>query len=222
MSDLLDRVVAAYAMTDADKAHLARLLATAYLTAKASAYQRAEATAAHVLRLKHPWRPTARDAAQAQEQATEWAQSIAETYETMLTGLVQKELARQQERESEEVQRGLIGGLINAAALAKGIAGGVQAFVEWKSEQIENVTTGSGANDGTSQWIDDVLAESKSGTLDVSGDPNGVRVRVIPESSSNDACKQYAGHDYSLEESESLPTWPMHPNCPHQIEVYVV
>ena len=211
MSDLLDRVVAAYAMTDADKAQLARLLATAYLTAKASAYQRAEATAAHVLRLTHPWRPTARDAAQAQEQATEWAQSIAETYETMLRNHLAETYA--------PLERGLWSGIGQAI---KNVGAWIADMAPWKSEQIENVTTGSGANDGTDQWIDDVLAESKSGTLDVSGDPNGVRVRVIPESSSNDACKQYAGHDYSLEESESVPTWPMHPNCPHQIEVYVV
>lgn len=211
MTDLVSRVTSAYAMTAADKATLARLLAQSYLTAKVSAYRRAEATASHVLRLKHPWHPSAHDAQLAQDKATEWANSIATTFETMLRNHLSETYT--------PLERGLWSGIGQAI---KNVGEWFADMVGWKSEQIANVTLGTGSYDGTSAWIEDVIAESESGELDVSGDPNGVRVRVDPPESSSDICSEYAGNDYSLEESMDLPQFPIHPRCPHQIEVYVV
>ena len=208
---LLDRVTLAYAFTDADKVQLAHLLATSYLTAKVSAYRRAEATAAHVLRLKHPWQPSSRDAQSAQDKANEWVESIAATYETMLRNHL--------EQTYTPLDRSLWSGIGDAI---KNVGAWFADMVDWKSEQIANVTLGTGGYDGTSEWIEDVIAESESGDLTGEGDPNGVRVRVVPDSSSSDICSDFAGQDYSLEEASDLPEFPIHPRCPHQIEVYVV
>lgn len=194
-----------YAMTSTDKAHLTDLLAKAYLTAKVTAYRKAAATAAAHISLTHPWTPTTKDAAKAQTWARQQVESIADTWLATVGSLIGTLTA-------PPATEGLIGGLINAAALAKGVTFGVKAFVEWKAPQIATVATNSGANDGTSQFIADALEETD--------DANGVRVRVIPDASSHDECADYAGKTYSLEDSMDLPTFPLHPNCPHGLEVY--
>jgi hypothetical protein len=207
VSSVTDRVVQHYAMTAADRAALTDLLAKAYLMAKVAAYRKAAVTASKVITLKHPWVPIPKDAAHAQAWAKAQVKSIADTYLATVKSLIDTQLAT-------ATTEGLIGGLINATALAKGITSGVKAFVEWKAPQIANVATNTGANAGTQQFIADALDEAD--------DANGVRVRVVPDESSSDECAEYAGKDYSLEDSMDLPVFPIHPNCPHGLEVYTV
>ena len=213
------RIAAAYAFTTVDKTALTDLLAKAYLAAKVAAYQKAVATTDGVLHLHTPWTPAARDAAAARTWATKQMASIAGTWaETIgqLTDRVAAESADTSGNADVSLDEGLIGGLLNAAAIGAGVAGGVKAFIAWKAPQIASVATGTGTNDGTAQWVSDVLAD------EASGDPNGVRVRVVPETSNSDECADYAGNDYSLDDAADLPDFPLHPNCKHSTEVYTV
>jgi hypothetical protein len=218
--NVVDRICQTYAFTDADKATLTGLLAKNYLAAKVAAYRKAANAASSVVTLKHPWQPSDKDQAKALQWATTQVESIADTYLSTIRSLASTLTAESTVQDGQPLEEGLLGGLINAAAVAKGVAGGIKAFVEWKAPQIANVTTSSGANDGTSQWIEDALAEA--GDEDESSDLNGVRVRVVPSNSSSDECADYAGNTYSLEDSVDLPDFPVHPNCIHGTEVYTV
>lgn len=197
----IDHVVAAYAMTNEDKLKLTNMLAQAYLQAKIQAYQRAQKTAGHVLTLHDPWKPDE----QAQRRAHIWANwqvtSIASTYEELLRS--------QLESDTQEAIGDVVRGIVSK--VKKWISG----FLPWKTQQIADYTVSAGDNAGTSQWIDDVLGG-------VDGDTGKVRARVLPGESSNDLCKQYAGNDYSLEEANDLPNFPIHSNCPHYVEIYTV
>ena len=211
MSSVADRVAQHYTMTTADTAKLADLLAKAYLTAKVTAYRKATSTASTVISLKHPWTPTPADAEKAQAWAKQQVESIADTYLDTIKSLIDTQMTT-----ASATTEGLIGELIKATALAKGITSGVKTFATWKAPQIANVATNTGANDGTKQFIADALDEADE------DDANGVRVRVVPDESSSDECADYAGNTYSLEDSMDLPAFPIHPNCPHTLEVYTV
>lgn len=91
-------------------------------------------------------------------------------------------------------------------------------YAEWKAPQVANYTWGSGMDIGTGQAISDIL-----GADDLPGiELINMRARVLPEESSSDACKEYAGHDWTLEEYQALGvSWPAHPGCPHYVEIYL-
>jgi len=203
----------AYSFTPAEQEQLTELLATAYANAKVQAYRRAMTTAK---------RDKALDYQAVYHQALHWAtpqvESISATYRDTIARLVEQ--LRTESGEAVPLDEGLVGGLINVAALAAGVAGGVKTFVEWKAPQIAGDTAGSGDNDGTDEAIVELL--DKATDPDSASDLNGVRVRVVPDSSSSDFCADYAGNDYSLEEAVDLPDFPAHPGCIHGKEVYVV
>jgi hypothetical protein len=216
--NVVDSICQTYAFTDADKATLTNLLAKNYLAAKVVAYRKAANAASSVVTLKHPWQPSDKDETKAQQWAATQVASIADTYLTTVRSLASTFTAESAVQDGQSLEEGLLGGLINAAAVAAGVAGGIKAFVTWKAPQIANVTTSSGANAGTAQWVEDVLEEAG----DESDDLNGVRVRVVPANSSSDTCADYAGKTYSLEDSVDLPDFPIHPHCIHRTEVYTV
>lgn len=205
----------AFSFTQSDSQSMADLLARGYLDAKQSAYEKAASTVASRI-LIAPRQSQVSDMAQAASWSHTQTQSIAATYQQMIASLIE-ELSRESPDESGQVP--VTEGFPNLRALAAGVKAGAKAFVEWKAPQIANVTIGTGANDGTDQAIDDII----DGFADPSseGDPNGVRVRVIPAESSNDLCSEYAGNNYSLDEAVDVPDFPIHPNCPHEKEVYL-
>jgi len=188
----------AYLFTESDKDALARLLAPAYLEAKVQAYQHAQETTKNVLTVKKSWVP---DKKKVDTWASEQVESIASTYQELLNSQL------------EHITEEAIGDGVKK--IVTKVKEWIHKFIPWKSKQIADNTQNVGGNEGTAQWIEDVNGGAE-------GDPNGVRVRVVPEDSSNDFCKEYAGNDYSLEESNDLPDFPAHPNCRHSLEVYVV
>lgn len=81
----------------------------------------------------------------------------------------------------------------------------------WKSEQIANYTGGSGANSGTNQWVDDLSDGEFDGV-----NPDDVEITVLPEESSNDLCREYAGEVFEMSEYDTIPDFPIHGGCPHR------
>ncbi len=190
----------AYLFAESDKDALVHLLASAYLDAKAQAYQRAQDVAGKRLIIKKPWKSGKTE----QKKAASWAQtqveSIASTYRDLLNSQLEDIT---EEAISDGVKK-----------IVSKVKEWIHKFIPWKSKQIADNTQLTGDNVGTAQWIDD------AGSAE--GDPNGVRVRVVPENSSSDFCQEWAGRDFSLEDADSIPDFPAHSNCIHSIEVYLV
>lgn len=205
--DQINHITRAYAYTDADKTALTQLLASTYLHAKETAYQRAHTTAGTRVSFS-PWQPGSEDQDKAHKWATPMAESIAETYEALL----RSQLEQMDDSEPQEAIGDVWQGVKDVAGK---IAEWVKGFLPWKTEQIAQNTWSEGDNDGTEQFVEDAKS---SGT-----DYSTMRVRVLPETSSSDQCAAYAGNDYGFDEvGDSVPELPLHNKCIHYLQVYTV
>ena len=144
----VSHIVNVYAFSDADKQRLVTLLAKSYLLAKAQAYQKAVKTTEHIARIKHPWTPGKTDADKAQQWASEQVESIASTYQELLTHALEEALT-QEER-----------AIVDAVGKAvKAVKEWFKGFLPWKTKQIADYTWSKGTSDGTSEWIEDIQDE---------------------------------------------------------------
>jgi hypothetical protein len=194
------QVIKSYRFTEADKQHLIDLLAKSYLLAKTQAYNRAISRTKHVVTIRKPWQPGESDVESAQKWATTQVDSIAETYETLLQHAI--EPMAEQPHEA-------IGDVIGKVKDVVGKIGDwFKGFLPWKTEQVANETWGTGDNDGTEQFIEDVQGDN------VEGKTSSIKITVLPGTSSNDLCAAYAGNTYDV--TEDIPEFPIHPNCPHR------
>lgn len=204
----------AFAFTETDKQHLTDLLAKSYLLAKIQAYNRAISRTKHVVTIRKPWQPSERDVKQAQKWATTQVDSIAETYETLLQHAIEQMLEQPHEALGDVI--GKVKDIVDK------IGDWFKGFLPWKTQQIADQTWGTGANDGTEQFIEDALDGNNADEV-VDDGLIQVRVRIEPGESSSDYCKNYAGEEYSLEEYKNLGiAFPAHPNCIHSAEIYTV
>lgn len=209
----ISHIVSVYAFSESDKQRLATLLAKSYLLAKAQAYQKAVATTQHVARIRHPWVPGKQDATKAQTWAREQVESIANTYQELLSHAVEQALV-QEER--------AIGDVVGKAV--KAVKGWFRGFLPWKTEQIAQDTWNTGDNDGTRQWIEDIQGDD----VEWEGDDPSIQdlsrfqITVIPDNSSSDFCANYAGNSYPIEEAGDIPQFPAHVGCIHGIEISVI
>ncbi len=201
----IDYIVAVYALKDEDKPLLINILAQGYLQAKAQAYQKAQSRVGHIVRIREPWQVSDSDVTKAQQWASQQVESIAETYETLLRHALE-----------ELPEERAIGDIIGKAKqIVAAVGEWIKGFLPWKTQQIANQTWGTGANDGTNEWIDDAQDEDNT-----EGNPDNVRVRIEPSSSSSDVCSSFVGQEYSLSEFWDMNlSFPMHPNCVHSAEI---
>ena len=204
----IDRIVAAYVFTDADKRQLVNTLAKGYLLAKAQAYQRAQTHAGHVVRIHKPWQVSESEVKKSQQWASKQVESIAETYETLLRHAIEE---LPQERAIGDV----IGGIKNVVSA---IGDWISGFLPWKVKQIADNTWSTGDNAGTEQFIDDVQDENN---VDEVEDDGLLRLQILiePDHSSSDFCQDYAGNTYAL--SDNIPSFPAHVNCRHYKTIVV-
>jgi hypothetical protein len=210
----MDHIAAAYNFTDMDKQQLINMLAQTYLVAKVQAYKRAISRTKQVVQIHLPWQPTETDAKKAQAWAALQVESIASTYEDLLTSTIEGALLDPHEKKDDDKKDILYYLFIVGRWFKK--------FLPWKTQQVANVTVSTGQNDGVEQFIQDVQDEKKTDEV-VSGGKSMLRVRIEPKESSNDYCKDYAGKEYSLEEYTNLGiTFPAHPNCRHFAKIFAV
>lgn len=200
----IDTITRYYAFTPDDKTALTTLLAEAYLHAKQTAYSRARTTAGQRVLLP-VWRPGDADRMTAHEWATPRVDSIAETYE----GMLRSQLERLDEGETQEgmgdVWRGIKG-------IVQKIGDWFADFLGWKSEQIADDTWNEGDNDGTEQFVGDVIASGVDYSM--------LQVQVLPSESSSDFCSAYAGNTYPFDAvGTDLPSFPAHSRCIHYLVV---
>jgi hypothetical protein len=174
------------------------LLAGAYIAAQMGAYQ----AAFQAIGSDATWEPAESDIQAAKGWAAEQVESIVSTYAEIFHNA-------------------------NPTATPEETKQWIEQYASWKTQQIANVTIGSGADAGTRAAVDDMLEALTSVDIDTSLIPDGlsadqIRLRVVPGESSSDFCSEYAGKDYALDEAGDIPFFPAHPGCIHGIEVYVV
>lgn len=208
--NIIDRIVAAYAFSPEDRQHLADVLAQGYLLAKAQAYQRAQATAGHLVHVPHPWQVSEDDALRAHTWAHRQVDSVASTYEMLLRHALEQEIM------PEERAIGDAAGKVKQAIEAVGTW--IKGFLPWKTKQVAGQAWNTGANDGTMLWVNDVR------TGGVTSSMNRLRVQVVPSESSSDLCSRYAGKTFTMEEASAsdFPAFPMHISCIHSTEIIVI
>lgn len=201
----IDTITRHYAFAPDDKAALTALMADAYLHAKQAAYNRAHTTASKRVSLP-AWRPGDADATKAHEWAAPRVDSIAETYESLL----RSQLEQMQESSTQEAISDVWGGI---KGVLQKIGDWFSDFLGWKTEQIAQDTWNEGDNDGTEQFVEDVIASGMDYSM--------LKVRVEPGESSSDYCKNFAGQEFSFDDvgTDTCPNFPSHPSCIHYIVV---
>lgn len=206
-----DPLIAAYTFKDEEKQRLAKMLAQSYLLAKTQAYNRAVSRTMHLVQIRNPWQPTEADAEKAQEWAESQVDSIASTYMDLLSSTIEGALLDPQEKKDDK--KDVLYYLFLVGSWFK-------KFLPWKTQQVANVTVSTGTHDGTEQFIQDVQNEDNVDELADDGLIQ-IKVRIVPEESSSDYCKDYAGQEYSLSEYKNLEiSFPAHPNCIHSAEIF--
>jgi hypothetical protein len=188
--------------------------------------QRAYRKAQHTVHALPIWEPSQRDIERAQKQAHKAAESIAETYQTLLSHFLERVL------EVEKQQKGLLTagwadlyGSVREAV--RDLVGKVSAFVSglalWKSKQVANYTCGQGNYDGTDAFIMDVesgdVVDSETGEVIQGGD---YAILCSPDTASNDICAEVAGQLFDLSQWSELPEMPAHGGCPHGYDIVQV
>lgn len=200
---LIALLIAAFLLTDSDIAAMATLITTARLdSAKVSYAQASDTTGVD----GSDWEPSDEVQQTIQDVSTQDAESIAATYEDDLTSVTTRFV------DAWLIDHDTLDGCEDATR--KELAEWVADRTTWKSEQIANYTCSSGANTGTDEWLDD-LDEGGFGGLN----PDDLEVTVLPEESSNDLCADYAGKVFGIDEVDTIPSFPIHSNCPHRIVI---
>jgi len=120
----------------------------------------------------------------------------------------------------QEMLSNFLSGLTADAKVAEQVGGWIDRYSAYKSPQIANVAWGTGANDGSMTAIEDIIDAATDPNKPATISTDQVRIKVVPSYSSSDACADYAGHDYGINEYLQLGvSWPAHPSCRHSIEV---
>jgi len=201
-------VTAAFLLTDSAIRQMAAVILAARLAALTASYEDAAATMG--ADVPDDWQPPD-DLHDAMRQAAEAnARHIADTYRADMEATALAFLLAWQAQHD--------GSLDGARdALREHLANWCTTRAAWKSSQVAQYETASAADDGTEQFIQELL----DGTaLDSNGDPidsRGAVVAILPDYSSPDGiCSDYAGETFPLEDYDLLPDYPAHQNCIHE------
>lgn len=190
---LIALCLVAYAFTRDEIRRLTLLLAEAQLAAQERAVGRARETVG----ASTSWSPTSAQQQDAHEQARQAAEGIAATFLLLLHGYLTRER------------------FLTTSEAQAGIAAWAHTLVTWKVPQVVNVTLGAGQERGTDLVVTELLdgdLEDEDGAVIGAA---GYQFQVIPDESSNDFCRDYAGQTFDLSEWEEVPAFPAHPSCRH-------
>lgn len=195
---LANLAATAFGLTDADTAVLTAAILLAMRSSMQSSYRRWNSTLGAN---NHMWMPTTKQEETLAAVAQEHADSIASTYADNLQNAIQQFLGD---------------GAGNPASLGEMLTTWAAARADWKSDQVAGYETSYGTEQGTMEFITDLLGGNLVDSLTGEVlDPNDYAVGVVPDESSNDLCAEYAGQQFPLEEVDDIPDFPIHPGCPH-------
>lgn len=232
-TQFINAIIAAYAFSKHDIERLATALSQARCESMKASYRCSQRT----IGVKVNYEYSEKTKKRIDTQSLKDAKSIVETFKGLLEAFV---------RQIIDTKKTLMGmetkdwqdtwGDVRDAVF--GVIGYIKQFfadlVPWKSRQIVNATNGAGLNDGTTQFIEDVLDadENNDGVvLDDDGEPlydlndaemgvDEIAIQVVPSISSSDYCRLYAGRTFDLKTAlAELPFFPVHPNCIHMLMV---
>ena len=201
-------VVAAFALTDAEIEALAK---TIYETARIPTYTARYQRAAQTLKVTLPanWQPSDAALSRLASAALKSAKGIAATYRADLEAQAQKLAAEETEDKAY-----------------KGLGQWVRKLAEWarhravsKSVAVANYEASQAGDDGTGDFLESL--DYFGGDIEPGVDLNTVKITVLPEESSGDECAEFAGQEFTLDDYDSIPSWPMHEFCPHETVIYL-
>lgn len=89
----------------------------------------------------------------------------------------------------------------------------------WKSATVANYEANRGYDAGIDWFVGDITAGDL--TLPDGVTTDMISITVLPSESSMDECAEYAGETFTLDEASDLPSFPLHPSCPHYKEVQI-
>lgn len=206
MSDLIDFILSVFGLGSDAIATIASAIKDAVLSMIQSAYRLWNALFGAN---QDDWTPS-QDTIDAVEQvAQDQAETIAATYGQELGNAVDDYLSAYQDA------NGSLDGAI--VPLSQMLGDWTETRMIYKSQQIAGYETGSGMDQGTMLFVQDLVS---GGLIDTETgevlDPSNYGVGVIPGESSSDICKEYAGQLFPLEEAFDIPDFPVHPWCPHE------
>ncbi|SRR6266487_1020081 len=206
MTDLLDYILQVFGLSVSDLAALAASIRDALLAAVRGAYRRwNKLTGAS----SQDWMPLPAQVKQIEMQAQEHAGMIAQTYERELSNAASTYIDAW--RSANETLDGIEEPLMSM------LSEWTAARTRYKSVQIAGYETGTGADLGTTQFVQDLmngdLIDADTGEVI---DSEQYEIGVVPSESSGDICSAYAGQVFSMEEADEIPEFPMHGNCIHE------
>lgn len=206
MSDLIDFILRIFGLGGNAIASIASAIKDAVLSMLRSAYNRWNKLFGTN---QDNWMPSQATVAAIEQAALDHAETIATTYAQELGNAVNAFLSAYQDANGS-----LTGAIV---PLSQMLSDWTLARSIYKSQQIANYETGSGLDQGTMLFVQDLVS---GGLIDTTTgevlDPSEYGVGVIPGESSNDICKDYAGQLFPLEEAFDIPDFPIHANCPHE------
>lgn len=202
-STLISQLTSGFSLSDAEIEQMnSALLAARTVSAKAS-YRKASDTVGIDGR---NWKPSEELQQQLKNTSEKEVEGIVGTYqsdlEKQVTNFVDAWLKEHETLDGCE------------EACRKEIALWASERAAWKSEQIGNYAASSGADSGTNAWIDDLVGDEFEGV-----NPDDVEVIVLPETSSSDICEEYAGKTFSIDDYDTIISFPVHPYCDHRVVV---
>jgi hypothetical protein len=185
-----------YALTTQERGALAHALQEARLAILRVSYQHA----ARIAGVSSTWQPTSFLLVTVEQESERTANAIAETFQADLTRF----LSETEVTEKAWKRAGISDILASIGAWFKSHFG-------WKSEQIVDNTSGEAANEGVETFLDDV----DTGSVDLGQSISTLWIGVVPEISSSDWCRDYAGYMYPIESAGDIPAFPAHVGCIH-------
>ena len=145
------------------------------------------------------WEPPLKVLEQFQSYASKTTADIISSYDTQIDNLVDDVTRDFNEDPNTDTE-----------GIEQIFAAQVTSFVLWKSKQIARTETNTGANSAADDMVDAI----QSGELTVSNTDDLVVV-VMPDTSSNDVCADWAGQYVPISQADEVPDFPIHPNCIH-------
>lgn len=203
---IIDPLVQLLSLSPEEIASLASYIRDCIMATMQSVYNRVGS----LLQTTAQWVP---DLTSISHQALSYAHDIARTYADEIRSAITNFV------EQYEIANSTIEGV--QVPLASFLQEWLTARASYKARQIAGFSAGVGNEAAIAQCIKGINAGIRDDAGNVI-DPSDYCIQITPDESSSDVCSQYAGQSFPLDQADDLPSFPIHPNCPHQKHLVVV